>query len=126
MLWLFTSNKRTRVAPGGQKMRSDCPECRQPRDFVEVEVETSAGVWFIDVLSDTERLWRCTGCGENFELRDKSARAEPSPPSAPPPRPARDMRAELERERARREAETRRRERQVDDELAALKKKLGK
>ena len=118
MLWLFTSNKRTRVAPGGQTMRAECPECRRPRDFIEVEVETRAGVWFLDVLSDTERLWRCASCGETFELRDSTA-----PQTAPP---ARDMLAELERDRAARAAEARQREREVDDELAALKKRLGK
>lgn len=123
MLWLFTGNKRTRVARNAQTMRSDCPECRRSSDFTEVEVETSAGVWFVDILSDTQRLWRCNECGETFELRERVAPA-PARPSAPPP--ARDMLAALDRERARREAETRRRDRQVEDELAALKKKLGK
>lgn len=129
MFWLLTGKKRTRVAPDAKTMRADCPECRRPNDFVEVEVETSAGVWFVDVLSDTERLWKCCGCGETFELRDTtaatSAKASPKAPlpAQPPPR---DMRAELERERAAREAEAKRRARAVDDELVALKKKLGK
>jgi len=127
VFWLLTGKKRTRVASNAKTMRADCPECRRPNDFVEVEVETSAGVWFVDVLSDTERLWKCCGCGETFELRDKTASASTStnaPRPAPPP--PRDMRAELERERTARAAEAKRKARSVDDELAALKKKLGK
>jgi len=118
MVWLVTGKRRMRVVPGGRTMRERCPDCGEQTTLREVEIETSAGLFFVSVIEDTERLWQCTQCGETFELRDDEEAA-----ALPPPR---DLLAELERERAARTVEATRRDRKVDDELAALKKKLGK
>ena len=117
MLWLFTGKTRTRSVPDGATMREHCPSCGRTSTFHEVEVTTSGGVFFIDLLSDTSRAWRCDRCGDVFDQRDEPAKA-------PPPKP-RDLLETLESDRARRESDRARRDAQVEDELAALKKRLG-
>jgi hypothetical protein len=141
-MWLlFTRNAKTRVVRDGDSFVETCPECRRRARFDEVEITESVGVWFVDLLSDTERKYRCSACGEVFDLRD-----EPGEPGEledldeldePPAKSA----AELARERAaleaRREAAAtaeaeRRREQavakanRIEDELAELKKRLGR
>jgi hypothetical protein len=58
-----------------------CPECGRKARFDEVEITKSYGVFFIDLLDDKERKYRCSACHEVFDLRDgpdgaTSARAE--------------------------------------------------
>src|SRR5947208_467734 len=82
---------------------------------------TAAGVFFIDVLSSTDRAYQCSACYETFDLKDT---AEDAP--VEDVRPARDLAAELLAEKRQREAAVAAKSRQIDDELAALKRKLGK
>jgi rubredoxin len=107
---------------GGESFVETCPECGKRAKFVEVEISESFGLFFVDVVGDKERAFRCSACGETFDLKEK-------PASAPAPAPAKSA-AELERERAR--AEQQRRETaeakavRIEDELAELKKRLGR
>lgn len=123
MVWLFTGKTRTSVVPGGERMSAPCPVCDELSTFREVEITTSGGVWFVDLVKNRERAWRCTTCGEVFDLRDDDATARPPLPAPEPPR---DLLTELQAEAEVRAVQARRRDVQVDDELAALKKRLGK
>jgi hypothetical protein len=90
-------------------------------------------VFFVDLIDDSERKYRCGACGEVFDLRDE-------PPHAPPATSARELaaaRAAAEAARAAAEAARaavieQRRERaeakanRIEDELAELKKRLGR
>lgn len=131
-MWLlFHGKTRTRAVPGGRSFEERCPACRARARFHEVEVETAAGAFLIDVVSATDRAFRCGACGEVFDRRDDAAGAAPPPTTRsgtpiPRPAPARDLLAELEREQAARADAARVRAASVEDELAALKRKLGK
>jgi len=75
-MWLlFQHNAKTRVVRDGQSFIETCPECKRTARFEEVEVSESFGVFFIDLISDKERKYRCSACGDVFDLRD-------SPPGA--------------------------------------------
>jgi rubredoxin len=134
--FLFHHNAKTRLVDGGDSFVESCPACGRRARFYEVEVSENFGVFFIDLVGDKQRKYRCGACGDVFDLRD-----QPDAPSAPPPvKSAR----ELERERAaeqqrqlaaeqrRRAAEQRRHElaeakaNRIEDELAELKKRLGR
>ena len=125
-MWLlFHRNAKTRPVRGGESFIETCPECGRRATFIEVEVTESFGVFFVDLVGDQERAYRCGACGETFDLKDQA------PPSAAPPpkKPVKSL-AELELEAVR--AELKRREAarakatQIDDELAELKKRMGR
>ena len=128
MRWLLHGRTKSRPVKGGEVLHQRCPECREDTTFHEVEITTSAGAWFIDVASSTERAFACAACGETFDLRDAAdaPAASAAAQALPAPRPPRDLAAELERERARRAEADAARDRKVDDELADLKRRLGK
>jgi hypothetical protein len=126
MRWLLHGNTRTRRVKNGRVLDERCPECREQTRFHEVEVTTSAGAFFIDVVSSTDRAFICSSCGEVFDLRDAGADADAAT-ALPADQPAaRDLLAELDRDRARRAAADELRDRKVDDELAELKRRMGK
>jgi predicted RNA-binding Zn-ribbon protein involved in translation (DUF1610 family) len=125
MRWLLHGKTRTRRVKGGRVLDEKCPECGEEGSLREVEVTTSAGAFFVDVVSSTDRAFACGSCGEVFDLRDDAAPA-PAADAAAPARPARDLLAELEAERVRRDAARADRDRKVEDELAELKRRLGK
>ena len=81
-------------------------------------------MFFVDLVGDKERAFRCGACGEVFDLKDRGARE-----AAPPPPPAKSL-AELEREQKlaekKRAAEAAAKATRIDDELAELKKRMGK
>ena len=119
-MWLlFHRNAKTRPVRDGHTFVETCPECHQRARFVEVEIEENFGVWFVDVVGDKERAYRCGACGETFDMKDE-AKAEAPAPAVParravPVRTAEDVAAEKAA-----------RELRLDDELAALKKRMGK
>lgn len=128
-MWLlFHRNAKTRPVRDGDSFVEVCPECGKRATFVEVEVSESFGVFFVDLVGDKARAYRCGACGEVFDLKDQPASGAPAKPSKPAP-PVKSL-AELEREQQL--AEQRRREAarakatQIEDELAALKKRLGR
>ncbi|HET7506289.1 MAG TPA: hypothetical protein VFK02_34960 [Kofleriaceae bacterium] len=172
-MWLlFHHNKKTTVVKDGKSFVETCPECGQRARFVEVELSENFGLFFIDLVGDKERKYRCGACGDVFDLRDQPDVT----PAAAPTGPTRDIerervaaqqgqraellrrqaeqqrehvrqraeqqrreaeqllrQAELERQHARRRAEEERRREQeearanrIEDELAELKKRLGR
>ena len=122
MRWLLHGSTKTKRVPGGRVLHQRCPECHADTTFHEVEVTTSAGAFFIDVLSSTDRAFRCASCDETFDLKDDDQPVRETETVRPP----RDLAAELAAEKQRRAAVAATRDKQVDDELAALKRKLGK
>lgn len=129
-MWLlFHRNAKTKTVRDGHSFVDTCPECRTSRTFHEVEVSESFGLFFVDLIGDKERAYRCGGCGGVFDLRDQPAKpaiaAKPAAAVA-----ATVSREDVERQRA---AEAQRRREaaeaksvQIEDELAALKKRLGR
>jgi rubredoxin len=151
-MWMLVHrNAKTRLVAGGRRFLEVCPECGRKAQFDEVEITKSYGVFFIDLLDDKERKYRCSACHEVFDLRDE-------PDSAASARAEEARQAEREAERAaaadaRRAAEADRlRERtraqavqaraaqeraaqakaaqakatRIEDELAELKKRMGR
>ena len=143
-MWLlFHRNAKTKVVRDGDSFVETCPECGRRARFDEVEVSESFGVFFLDLVTDRERKYRCSACGDVFDLRDQPD--APAPRSAPAAaRDAERDRADAEARRAdaearradaearRAEAERVRRERseasanRIEDELAELKKRMGR
>jgi len=125
-MWLlFHRNAKTRPVRGGDSFVETCPECGKRATFVEVEITESFGVFFVDLAGDKERAYRCGACGETFDLKDQST-------AKAPPKPARPAKSAAELARERELAEQQRRETarakavQIEDELAELKKRMGR
>ncbi len=146
-LWVGAS-KNTRRVKGGDKRRAQCGECRAETTFVEVEIVEKIQLFsVIDVLEDTERAYRCIECDGVFKLVSKKqtaaggledlspearkqarqqAREQARQPSAAERRAAlEEARRERERQAAERERRAAEREARLDDDLLALKRKMG-
>jgi rubredoxin len=125
-VWLlFHHNAKTKVVENGRTFVEICPECGNRARFHEVEITENVGVFFIDILGDKERKFRCGACANVFDRADAPAQA--------PAKSAKDLERERATEQARRRAaEQRRREaaeakaNRIEDELAELKKRLGR
>lgn len=120
MRMLVHRNVKTRPVKGGKKFVQVCPECGEHATFREVETTEKIGIFFaLDLVTDKERGYQCSICSEIFDLKDDAPTAAAPPPELPPP-PDPDV------ERRRRDEERRRQDQRVEDELAALKKRLGR
>ena len=107
--------------PDGQTFTEECPSCQKRTRFVEVAIKSSYGLFFVlDVISDEERAFRCCACGETFDLKDDAPSAATTRPAAA--KPTSKPIVELKPDRAAVE----RIERKIDDELAELKKRMGR
>lgn len=118
MWMLFHRKAGTKVVPGGHTFVEHCPTCQTPTRFREIEVSESYGVWFVDVVGDKERKYRCDSCEDVFDLRDK--------PAAALPEPKRTWVEDLAAEQRRRDEAKAKIATKIEDELAELKKRLGK
>ena len=118
---LFHRRAGTKVVRGGQTFVERCPTCEKPTRFREIEVNESFGVWFVDVVGDKERKYRCDECEDVFDLRDQG---DPEPEALPEPRANRAL--ELAAEQRRRDEAKAAIANRIEDELAELKKRLGK
>jgi hypothetical protein len=113
-MWLLFHHKAgTRAVAGGKTFVEQCPTCQKQTKFEEVEVSESVGVWFIDVAGDKERKYRCRVCCDVFELRDV--------PDEKPAPTTRALESQM-RSDARKEIDATK----IEDDLAELKKKLGR
>ena len=121
---LFHRKAGTNVVRGGTTFVEDCPTCGRATRFREVEVKESFGVWFVDVVGDAERKFRCDECQDVFDLRDQP---EPEPASLPAPAvSSRDRLEQLAAEQRRRDEARATTTNQIEDELAELKRRMGK
>ncbi len=119
-MWLlFHRSGGTKVVAGGRTFVEECPTCERRTRFREIEVSEGFGLFFVDVVKDKERKFRCDECEDVFDLRDQEAAPPPkavSPPKArPAPVPEPDRAAARERIANK-----------IEDELAELKRRLGK
>jgi uncharacterized C2H2 Zn-finger protein len=74
MWMLFHRKAGTKPVRDGETFIETCPECRNKATFHEVEVSESYGVFFVDLVGDKERAFRCGSCGEVFDLEDRRPR----------------------------------------------------
>ena len=130
-MWMLfhrkTGNKPVR---DGESFVEKCPECGERTTFHEVEVSESYGVWFVDLVGDKERAFRCSACHETFDLKD---RAQPAAPAAAPTKSLDDLveesRVLAERKlalAAERQRKAEAKAVRIEDELAELKKRMGR
>jgi len=122
-MWLLFHRKAgTKVVAGGRTFTEDCPTCQKRTRFHEVEVTNKDGVFFVDVLDDSERAFRCERCNDVFDLRDQ-APAAPEPPAA---KTGMDRVEELAAEQRKRDERRAAAASKIDDELAELKRRMGR
>jgi hypothetical protein len=122
MWMLFHRKAGTSIVRGGKTFVEECPTCERETRFREVEVAESFGVWFVDVVGDKERKFRCDDCEDVFDLRD-----QPAPAALPEPAvSARQKLDQLAAEQRRRDEARAKIETRIDDELAELKRRMGK
>ncbi|MFN0250625.1 MAG: hypothetical protein ACKV2T_27340 [Kofleriaceae bacterium] len=76
-MWLlFHRSKRTRVVPDGEQFVETCPTCKVHGTFLEVQLEENIGLFFVDMVGDKERAFRCSSCHETFEWKDQLPEGE--------------------------------------------------
>ncbi|HEX5059817.1 MAG TPA: hypothetical protein VFV99_10685 [Kofleriaceae bacterium] len=120
-MWFLAHRKgSTKVVPDGQTFTEECPTCQKRTRFVEVAITAKYGLFFVvDMIKDEERAFACTKCGDIFDLKDTDAPATKPTPSKPTPsKPI--VKPEVDREAVAKI------ERKIDDELAELKRRMGK
>lgn len=126
-MWLlFHQSKRTRAVAGGEQFVDTCPSCQQRATFVEVELEENVGLFFVDMIGDKQRAFRCSSCLDTFEREDAGDAADASAALPAPPREARRHgvdapRTPLDRRRLRARAIAE----EIEAELLAIKSRLG-
>lgn len=122
-MWLlFHRSGGTKVVAGGRTFVEECPTCERRTRFREIEVSEGFGLFFVDVVKDKERKFRCDECQDVFDLRDQGEQA--AAPRAAAPAPAKAKPAPVpEPDRA---AARERIANKIEDELAELKRRLGK
>ena len=127
-MWLlFHRSGGTKVVPGGRTFVEECPTCERQTRFREIEVSEGFGLFFVDLVKDKERKFRCDECEDVFDLRDQAAQVTAPPPKAKPaPLPERNHAEELAAEQRRRDDAKAAIAIRIEDELAELKKRLGK
>jgi hypothetical protein len=139
---LFHHKTGTKKVAGGRVLTEHCPTCGKQTRLDEVETIEQAGVWFVDVVDDTTRGFKCRVCGDVFSLADAPAEQlgdgrERAQTASPRRRSAAETAALAERARSERveamAAEQRRRDAdsaakatRIEDELAELKKRMGR
>jgi hypothetical protein len=118
-MWvLFHSSSKTRAVKDGERFEETCPQCKDHAVFIEVEIEDNVGLFFVDVMGDKRRAYRCTSCSATFDRKD-DAPALPTPVrELPKAVPALGARATKRQEAARKIA------REIEDELVAIKARL--
>lgn len=112
-----------------RRIRRRCPECDRTADLLACERVRSFSAFFVDVFDIRKTVWVCTACQEVADLPDAlpdaDADAEALELEATRQRQLADA-AARETRRARVEERAQSVKQRVEDELAALKAKLGK
>jgi hypothetical protein len=62
--------------PDGEQFVETCPSCKVRGTFLEVQLEESVGMFFVDMFGDKERAFRCSSCHETFEWKDQLPEGE--------------------------------------------------
>lgn len=124
MVAWFSSKKRAKPVEGGRRVKRKCPECGATAEFKECEVESSVTAFSVVKLWDgSSTAFACAACGELVDLDDT---LEPALSEQEQRELERETARALEADRQTRAREASEKAQQVDDELAAIKRKLGK
>ena len=107
MFLLFHHEHSAKFVRGGRTFVEKCPTCERPTRFREIEITEKQGIWGLEIDDDTRRAFRCDSCEDVFDLREPPPPARPVVAKLPEPKPQIDA--------------TR-----IEDELAELKKRMGK
>lgn len=123
MFVLFGRRARVKAKRGGRRERRRCPDCAETTDFVESDEKEAFHVFFVEVYSGDDAVWVCSACGEAMPWEATE------PPSRTERERERDARAAA-KARARSEKAVakaaRRQAKEIDRELAALKRKVAR
>ncbi|MBV1860894.1 MAG: hypothetical protein KUG77_20935 [Nannocystaceae bacterium] len=141
-MWLMFGRKsKTHPVKGGRRERRKCPDCDADTTFYEVSVKKTYTAYVVVDLLDTETTaFCCSECHEVMELertlqpnlspREKAKLAKANA-KAEAERAKAEAKAEAERKKRRdaqarrHRAEVRAQEDALDDDLAAMKSRLG-
>lgn len=124
-MWLIGGSKTTaRRVKNGRSARRRCEECNAVAVFDEHEVTDKVNAFFVELFKTTQLRMVCSECGADRDVDELLATPAPAdaaptrkaalPGAAPPPPPAK--RAELPKKP----------DADVDEMLAALKRKMAK
>ena len=107
-MWMLFGNK-THVRPveGGRTLERYCDECKKVQTLVECDVKDRVTVFFVNVGDMETRRMVCRECGEDYDLPDVA-----EAPARPVPVAPRSASAPAKTER------------ELDEMLADLKKKM--
>jgi ribosomal protein S27E len=131
---LFGSKGKARRVPDGQFEKRRCPECGKTTVFRECVVEkTYTAYHFVNLWSSESTKFCCDACGSVMDLDETeapelSAREQAKLEALETKQAAiAAKQAELEQLQAKQAAQTRKdaRDKALDDELAAMKARLG-
>jgi hypothetical protein len=124
VFFLFGKKTKHRRVPNGRSERRRCPECGQTALFVEHEEESKVTAYHVvELWSSDDRVFVCSACGEAMDLEDTEAPAL----TAKEREAQRATEARAAETRAKEKAKQDKRvEKEIDRELAALKKRLGR
>jgi hypothetical protein len=130
MAVLFGKKEKVKRVRGGREERRQCPECDATTTFREVTVHKEWTAYHVVKLWDSEKIaFQCDACDEVMDLDDTE---EPELSAGEKAQQAKlrekhdriaAKKAELERLQRHKEAQDQ--DQAIDDELAAMKKKLG-
>jgi predicted nucleic-acid-binding Zn-ribbon protein len=130
-VWLQLGRKsKVQPVPGGREEKRKCPECDKTGTFVEVTVKKTYTAYVLVNLFDTESTsFMCKACKEIMDL-DATLTPELSPREQAEAERAKaraeaERKATLEAAADKARAEAAEREEALDDELAAMKARLG-
>ena len=116
VFWMGIKAKVERVQ-GGKEVIRDCPSCGRRARFCEcVRKETLTAFSVIELLDDEETLFRCSECGDLFQLRDGKSEEEKEGEA--------QRVAEEQAQRVREEKALQ--AKRIEARLAEMKRKLGK
>src|SRR5258708_37694482 len=120
-MWLIGGSKTTaRKVKDGRSVQRFCAECKAVTVFREYEVTDKINAFFVELFATTQRRLICDECGADHDVDELLATPAPGaatkPAKAALPGPAPARRAELPKKP----------DADVDEMLAALKRKLGK
>ncbi|MEX1368283.1 MAG: hypothetical protein AB1Z98_34450 [Nannocystaceae bacterium] len=126
-LLMFGRKGKVRRVPDGQFEKRRCPECGKTTVFRECLVrKTYTAYHFVDLWSSESTQFACDACGSVMDL-DETEAPELSAREAQQREQLQAKQAAIEakREHLRRQREVQQHEDAIEDELAAMKQRLG-
>jgi ribosomal protein S27E len=122
---VFWGGRRRKFTPrpDGRAIKRKCPGCGKTSEFREGDVRDTYSVYSVSLFDDDYHAVQCSSCGDVMDL-DKTL--EPELNAREQRKLAQQRERELATARREREQNQATKQRQVDDELAALKRRLGK